>query len=221
MWELINAPQNLIFGVAIALMLLLGLLEVLSLLLGGINDWLDGLLPDSLTEPAHAEIGVDAVDGGALIRFLSWLYVGRIPLLMLMVVFLALFGLTGYVLQGVAHSLSGHYLSAWLAVPAAWFACLPLVRATAAGLYRILPKDETTAISPDELIGRIGTVTTGHARPGHAAEVRVRDQHGQQHYVMAEADHDDELPQGSTVLLVARQGNVFKAIANPSGSMVD
>ncbi|MCP2041232.1 membrane protein implicated in regulation of membrane protease activity [Neisseria sp. HSC-16F19] len=221
MWELINAPQNLIFGVAIALMLLLGLLEILSLLLGGVNDWIDGLLPDSLTEPAHAEIGVDAVDGGALIRFLSWLYVGKVPLLMLMVVFLAVFGLAGFILQGMVHSLSGHYLSAWLAVPAAWFASLPLVRAAAAGLYRILPKDETTAITQDELIGRIGTVTTGTARAGFAAEVRVRDQHGQQHYVMAEADGDDALPQGSTVLLVARQGNVFKVIANPNDKMVD
>lgn len=77
--------------------------ETLSLVLGGISDWLDGLLPDSLTEPAHVEIGLDGADAGALMRFLSWLYVCKIPLLM--VVFLAVFGLLGYILQACLKTL--------------------------------------------------------------------------------------------------------------------
>ena len=64
MWALINAPDNLIFGVALMVMLLLGVLELISLLLGGINDWIDGLLPDSLTETTHADVGLDATDAG-------------------------------------------------------------------------------------------------------------------------------------------------------------
>ena len=60
MWNLINAPETEIFGIAIALMVLLGALEVISMLAGGISDWLDNLLPDSLTETAHAEVGLDA-----------------------------------------------------------------------------------------------------------------------------------------------------------------
>jgi len=51
MWNLINAPETEIFGIAIALMVLLGVLEVISMLAGGISDWLDNLLPDSLTLP--------------------------------------------------------------------------------------------------------------------------------------------------------------------------
>ena len=99
MWNLINAPETEIFGIAIALMVLLGVLEVISMLAGGISDWLDNLLPDSLTETAHAEVGLDAADAGVFVRFLSWLYVGRVPVLMLMVVFLAVYGLTGYLFQ--------------------------------------------------------------------------------------------------------------------------
>ena len=45
MWNLINAPETEIFGIAIALMVLLGVLEVISMLAGGISDWLDNLLP--------------------------------------------------------------------------------------------------------------------------------------------------------------------------------
>ena len=45
MWNLINAPETEIFGIAITLMVLLGVLEVISMLAGGISDWLDNLLP--------------------------------------------------------------------------------------------------------------------------------------------------------------------------------
>ena len=57
MWNLITAPENQIFGIALALMLLLGVLEVLSMLLGGASEWLD-----SLADSAHAEVGLDAAD---------------------------------------------------------------------------------------------------------------------------------------------------------------
>ena len=96
MWNLINAPETEIFGIAIALML--GLLELLSLLIGGFTDWLDNLLPDSLVE---ADLDGDLHGGiegaGALVRFLDWLYVERVLLL----VFLAMFRLAGYVLQSL------------------------------------------------------------------------------------------------------------------------
>lgn len=222
MWNLIAAPETRVFGVAVVLMIMLGVVEILALFLGGINDWIDGLLPEGLTDPAHPEIGLDGADAGAVVRFLSWLYVGRIPLLMLLVLFLAVFGLTGYVIQGLFAGISGFYLPAWMAASAAWLLALPLTNRSAAALYRIMPKDETDAIAEDELIGRVGTVVIGTARAGQAAEVRVKDRHGKQHYVMAEADGADELPQGSAVLLVSSRGEgVFKAIANPSGSLTD
>ena len=71
------------------------------------------------------------------------------------------------------------YLNGWLAAVAVWFLSLPLVRLTAGGLYKIMPKDETTAVSQESLIGRIGTVVLGEARAGSAAQVRVKDVYGQ------------------------------------------
>ena len=38
---------------------------------------------------------------------------------------------------------------------------------------------------------------------------------------MAEPDGEAVLKQGEAVLLVSMQGNIFKAIVNPSGSLVD
>ena len=95
------------------------------------------------------------------------------------------------------------------------------MRVTASGLYKIMPKDETTAVSQESLIGRVGTVVLGEARVGNAAQVRVKDAYGQQHYVMVEPASEDVLKQGDAVLLVSLDGNTFKAILNPSGSLVD
>ena len=220
MWNLITAPENQIFGIALALMLLLGVLEVLSMLLGGASEWLDNLLPDSLADSAHAEVGLDAADG-VMVRFLSWLYVGKVPVLMLLVVFLAVYGLAGYAFQTAFAAVFGAYLNGTSAAVAVWFLSLPLVRATAGGLYKILPKDETTAVSQDTLIGRVGVIVLGEARPGSPAQVRVKDGFGQTHYVMAEPDGEGVLKQGEAVLLVSLEGNTFKAILNPSGSLVD
>lgn len=220
MWNLITAPENTVFGVALMLMLMLGLLELVSLLSGGFTDFIDNLLPDSLTE-AHAEVGLDAADAGVFIRFLSWLYVGKVPLLMLTVVFLAMFGIVGLLVQTAFAAVTGSYLNGCLAAAATWFASLPLVRGTAAGLYKIMPKDETTAVAQNSLVGRVGVVVIGEARQNSAAQVRVKDRFGQQHYVMAEADTEDVLKQGDAVLLVSLEGNTFKAIANPSGSLTD
>lgn len=221
MLDLIFAPQNFIFGVAITLMFLLFILEIVALMIGGANDWVDGFLPDSLTE-AHAEIGIDSpnVDASVFIRFLSWLYVGKIPLLMLMVVFLAVFGLTGFIFQSVVYNLLGFYLPKIIAVIVVWFLSLPIVRLFAKGLYKILPKDETTAINQSELVGRIGTVVIGKATKDTPAQIKVKDTHGQTHYVMAYADND-ELMQGETVLLVSQKEMYFVAIKNVNGVLVD
>ena len=137
------------------------------------------------------------------------------------------FGLVGqvqglvFLFQTTFAAVFGSYLNGWLAAVAVWFLSLPLVRLTAGGLYKIMPKDETTAVSQESLIGRIGTVVLGEARVGSAAQVRVKDVYGQQHYVMAEPDSDEVLKQGDAVLLVSLEGNTFKAILNPSGSLVD
>ncbi|UYZ67702.1 YqiJ family protein [Moraxella bovis] len=218
MLDLIFAPQNFIFGVAITLMFLLFILEIVALMIGGANDWVDGLLPDELN--AHAEVGVDVADAGIAVRFLSWLYVGKVPVLMLLVLFLAIFGLLGFFIQGILFNLAGFYLPSLIAIIVVWALSLPILRVFAKGLYKILPKDETTAINQSELVGRIGTVVIGKATKDTPAQIKVKDTHGQTHYIMAYAD-DEDLIQGETVLLVLQKEMYFVAIKNMNGVLVD
>jgi membrane protein implicated in regulation of membrane protease activity len=189
MLEIIAAPANLPFAVALLVMLLIGAVEALGLGASAV----------------HLDMNADVDGAGDL---LGWLGIGRVPLLMLLVVFLALFGLAGLAIQQFAGP-----LPLWIAVPGAIAAALPLTGLGARGLARIMPGDETTAVSLDDLVGRRGTITIGTARRGSPAQARVSDIHGQVHYVMVEPyDDDQSLGQGETVRLDRRDGNIFIAV---------
>ena len=196
-WDVLQfllAPENLPFAVALLLMLMIGAAEAIGLGFGaaGTDGHFDG-------------------DGGDL---LGWLGVGRIPLLMVIVVLLALFGLIGITLQQGAAALLGAPLSPWIAGPAAFVAALPLTGITARALARILPGDETTAVGLESLIGRRATIVVGAASRGCPARASVRDVYGQVHYVMVEPTDDRQsVPEGGTVLLVRREGDIFIGLA--------
>ena len=200
MFEFIVAPENLPFAVALLVMLLIGAVEALGLGASAV----------------HLDADVDVhVDGGDL---LGWLGIGQVPLLMLLVVFLALFGMAGIAIQQLAAQMQGSPLPAWLASGAAIVAALPLTSLCARGLARIMPGDETTAVSLDSLVGKRGTITIGTARRGSPAQMRVRDDYGQSHYVMVEP-HDEAHPfaEGDTVLLARRDGNIFIGLGEADG----
>jgi membrane protein implicated in regulation of membrane protease activity len=194
MLEIIAAPANWPFSAALLLMLMIGAVEALGL----------------GASAAHVDFDADLDGGGDL---LGWLGVGRVPLLMLLVLFLAFFGLAGLAIQQLAGP-----LALWIAVPAAAAAALPLTGLGARGLGRIMPGDETTAVSLDSLVGRRGTITIGTARRGSPAQARVKDVHGQVHYVMVEPyDDDHSLGEGETIRLDRREGNIFIALARADG----
>jgi hypothetical protein len=189
MLEFLLAPGNLPFAVALLLMLMIGAVEALGLGVGG----------------AHFDADAD---------LLGWLGVGQVPLLMLIVIFLALVGLIGITVQQIAAALAGVPLSPWSAGAIAFVASLPLLGIGARALARIMPQDETTAVGLDSLIAKRATVTVGTARRGSPARAQVRDAHGQTHYVMIEPQGDDQsLAAGETALLVRREGNIFIALA--------
>lgn len=180
------------FTVALVLMLLLGLVEAIGL--GG------------------SAVEVDPGDiGGAL----DWLNIGRLPLLMVLVVFLTAFGLSGLLLQAGGLAMTGSILPWFGAVPAALAIAVPATRWLGSGLARVLPRDETTAIDIDSLVGRRARIVIGTARRGHPARARVEDRFGHIHHVMVEPADDASLAEASMVLLTARYGDTFRAVEIP------
>lgn len=199
-------PGNLPFSVALVLMLMIGAAELI------------GLGASSVHLDAHADAHADGSD------MLAWLGIGKVPLLIVLTVLLALFALLGIGLQQFATAWLGGPLSPWLAAPAAFVGALPLTGIGARGLARILPSDETTAVGLGALLGRRAEIVIGEARRGCPARARVRDVYGQTHYVMVEPTDDDVvLTTGAVALLVRREGELFFGLpdTNPLLAAVD
>lgn len=207
MGAFITSGDNVPFFAALLLMLLIGLVEAIGL--GGgaaLGDGLDADLDGDISHPS----------------LLSWLNIGRLPLLMLVVVFLFSFGLVGLILQQVIAGIFGRPGPWWLAAPLAVAVALPCTRLFGRLVARIMPRDETTAVSRETLVGRWATIVTGKAQVGGAAQARVRDAHGQTHYVMIEPDDAGEVfEEGAQVIIVRHAGARFFAIQNTSASLRD
>ena len=200
------APETWPFAAATLLLLLVTAVEGLALLLGSnVSQWVEHFIPDP-TDAVH----------GAFDKPLGWLHVGRVPILVLLVIFLAAFALTGFALNMVVHRLVGLWVTTWIAVPIAVITALPIVRILGAGLAKVIPADETYAVTLDSLVGRVATVVSGTARHGYPAQAKVSSQHGQTLYVMVEPDTHGTFESGASVLLVRQiSGNRFAGIVNP------
>ncbi len=229
MFEHFFSSENVPFAAAIVMMVGLGVLEGLGLFFGtGISHLLDSLIPDldaNVDVGADASTAVDAAHGptpGLVSHILGWLRVGQVPLLILLVWFLFCFGILGLGLQALLFAVAGFMLPGWLAALPVLVACLPLVRGFGGLVGRLMPKDDTQAVGLDTFVGRIAVVVLGTAKEGEAAQARLTDRFGRAHYVRVEPDAQDlEFPQGTEVLLVKREGALFRAIKNPSPILTD
>lgn len=192
-------PYNMPFAAALVLMALLTLVQAIG-------------LADHLGDhdaPVHADVSAPAglADGLA-----SLIGLGRVPLTVWLALFLGIFAALGVSIQHLAEGLVGGPLDRWVAAALAGVASFPVTGLVVRPLARILPQDETTAVSTDMLLGRRGVITDGVARNGSPARARVHDRHGQAHHVMVEPHEPaDELRAGAEVLLVRREAETFFA----------
>ncbi len=204
--NILLAPHNLPFSLALALMALGAVLQVVAAGVGEAVDIAGGDAPDF-------DAG-ELPDAGFLGGALDWLGVGRLPLFMLLSLWCALFGLVGLMLQTQFIARTGAPLSVPLAVALSVFASLPLLKIAGTLLRPLIPRDESEAISPDSFLGKQATIELGVARRGHAAQAKLRDEFGTTHYVMVEPKNPDEtFAAGSAVVLVARREHTFLVVA--------
>lgn len=237
MTEYFLAPGSVPFTAALLIMAGLFVFELLALFKGlGINEAIDDFvvssvdLPDDLFDVGELTTGETTSgiegsgtpEGGSMIgRLLAWLYIGRVPVLMVLVIFLTIFGLAGLIIQSMLRQSIGMAVPGVIAVPAVFFLTLPLVRWCTGGLAKILPKEESSAVSTSTFVGKTAVIVGGNARHGLPAQARLSDRFRTTHYVLVEPEEkDDVLEQGSLVLLVRRINGKFSAIPNPNAALV-
>jgi hypothetical protein len=218
MWAHLTAPENAAFGIALILLLALFALQLVGLLLGSeLFAWMDSAVPELPELDLDLEVDVQAAasagSGGFVDHLFAFLNLGRVPLIISLLAFLFFFSCIGYNLQFVLREM-GLPLMPLLGASAISFAVsLPLLRLSNAGLARVLPKDESAAVSPDTFVGRVAVVTLGTVTAQRQSEARLTGPRGRTHHVQVIADSEGmEFHQGDEVLLVSRQGPRYAVI---------
>jgi hypothetical protein len=190
--DILLAPDVRPFAIAAAIMMALGAIELLTTLIGF-----------SLAEVVGKDAAVEADSHNGLDGLLLWINAGRLPLLIL-------------IIQGVAH-MAGTAVPVAIAALVAAAGSIPVIRTTSRGLSRIIPRDETYAVSESDFVGKVAMVSIGPLDQGLPGRVRLKDVFGNWHTVAARASLDSApLPVGASVLLVDRDARSFIAISAPT-----
>jgi len=89
MYEFILQPENFYFGVALGLMLGIALLEGISTLFGvALSGVVDSILNLDIGGDFDFDPATDIDADNALSKMFSWLRIGKVPVIMLLIVFL-------------------------------------------------------------------------------------------------------------------------------------
>ena len=203
--DILLAPDVRPFAVAAAIMLTLGIIELQTSFVGL-----------SIGELVGKDIALEGDSHNILGGAFLWLNSGRLPLLILLVLALGVFSIEGFLLQGIAHSV-GTTVPVSIAALAATAGSIPVIRTASRGIARIIPRDETYAVSEADFVGKVAVVAIGPLDQGLPGRVRLKDVFGNWHSVPARASPDSKaLPVGASVLLVDRDARSFIAITAPA-----
>ena len=206
MWAFLVEQPNLPYTIAFACVLVLGVFEALSLVIGlsmmsALDQWV----------PADVEYDAD-ISGSGLTGIAGWLCLNRLPLLIWFVLALTSFAIAGYLVNYISLMVSATLLPQLFTLPIAVVGSALSCRYLGRVLADLLPKNESTAISLDDLSGYVGTITLGCAIKGMPSEAVVRDKHQQKHYVLVEPETSGiEFASGTQVVLLKREGRVWSA----------
>lgn len=190
---------------AIAALILVGLVVIeLIAMLSGIS--VSSLVDDGL--PHHG-------DHGPLGAWMSWLNAGGVPLLVLIMIWLASFAIAGFAIQGIVRSVFSE-LPAIVASLGALVLAVPTTRTLSRWTAKIFPSEETSIVSQADFIGLTGTVVLGPLDQGKPGRVRVRDVHGNVHVLRTKAAEPHVIAQGASALIVDGANGLFEAIPAPA-----
>ncbi|MEJ6401849.1 YqiJ family protein [Yoonia sp. 2307UL14-13] len=222
-------PEAAPFSIALCVVFGLFLLEIIALILGGSVLAAGSDAPDvDIDLDADFDMDIDAdfdVDAEMDVEMntpdtdiapsglLGWLGLKDVPFLIWFVSFLTIFGLSGLVILQMGTAITGLTLPLIMTIPAATVISAYCTRFIATVVAAIMPKTESTAMRTRFLGGHYGTITQGTARRGSPAEAKIKDRHGNTHYLRVEPLEDDaEIRQGAEVHVLRKRNGMFYVV---------
>lgn len=207
--DFLVAGPNTVFLIAGCIVAGLFLLELIMIIVG-----------HSLMM-THGEVDMTLdLDGNGIPDYLEhsdfqlgdFLNPGHVPTTMFVVIFCGALSVLGFSGQWFLLGSYGFLAPALLAVPIALVPTLALTRWATVGISKVMPQDETNAISLESLSGEVGILTAGPVTgPNDFGMARFTDKHGIDHRIMVGGVDDSVIENGSNVVLVGPHPD--KAIA--------
>ena len=207
MFTFLLADMNLLYTLAISIVLLFLFLELLGLIVGiSLLELLDNI------SPIDANSSLPITDGGVS-NLLDWLCLTKLPMLVWLIIALTHFAIIGYSINyAVLTSLEWQPQLIFI-LPTTVFFTLIMTHFVGSALAQIIPNNETTAVSTSSFIGKAAKITIGTASSGNPAEALLLDDFNQKHYIMVEPEFEKEyLPQGTEVVIVEKLNGTWLAI---------
>ncbi len=203
--EFIKQPENTLFFIAIIIILIMAAVEIISMLLGvSISEAIDSLLPD-------VEVEADIEVGGAM-PVLDWLNFGKVPFLILIIIFLTTFGLTGFIIQGLFYKIFNTFIPVLFASLITIIPTIFLLHLVGDAIHKILPQVDTTAVKLQSLRGKIAEINIGTATFNNPAEAKVKDRYGKTHYIrVVPGDKEEKFIKGDKIVLTLFENGIFQA----------
>ncbi|PWE55625.1 hypothetical protein DEM27_13125 [Metarhizobium album] len=208
--ENVVQPGTAPFWIALLTVAGLGIVELVSVLLGGSAS---GLIDDGLGHHGHHV--PDHSEAGLLGGWMSWLNAGGVPILVLAVILLSAFAAAGFAIQAMWSNVTGGPMPLYAAMTGAVAVAIPVTRWTSNGISKIIPRDETNAVEQADFIGLVGIVTLGPLDQGNPGTVRVKDRFDNIHILRTRAAPGHVIATGEQVLIVDGEAGLFQAIPAP------
>ncbi|NQZ91723.1 MAG: DUF1449 family protein [Moritella sp.] len=207
MFTFLLADMNLLYTLAISIVLLFLFLELLGLIVGiSLLDLLDSI------SPINANSSLPITDGGVS-NLLDWLCLTKLPMLVWLIIALTHFAIIGYSINYAVLTSLEWQLQLIFILPTTVFFTLIMTHFFGSVLAKIMPRNETTAVSTSTFIGKAAKITMGTASSGNPAEALLLDDFNQKHYIMVEPEFEKEyLPQGTEVVIIEKLNGTWLAI---------
>ncbi|CBG90303.1 OB-fold-containig protein [Citrobacter rodentium] len=188
------AAYNNPYLFALCFVLLIGLLEILSLVFG---HYLSGALDAHLSQ-------YDSLTSGNIGQALHYLNIGRIPALVILCLLAGFFGLFGILFQHGCITVWQAPLSNLALAPICFILAVLAVHYCGKIIAPWLPRDESSAIAENDFIGSMAIITGHSATAGTPCEGKFTDKFGQTHYLLLEPEEGKEFKKGDRVLIICR-----------------
>lgn len=212
-WSFLTAWYNLPFTVLLGLGLVVAALQLIGL--GGDDDSDAALHEGDMDQDVDVDHGVDHADHdadsdadgdgeGDNFSLLSFIGVGKVPMLVVFLILFVTVGLLGWLLNGVIQSVIGSFpgLLILLTLPVATVSGAVFTSRVARLIGNLVPPLTTTASRAQALVGMTGTVTSPYVDHVYG-QVHLRDLGSTLISVFAITEDGEAIPRGEKVLLVS------------------